>query len=135
MGLADGVFLPPTMDEIYACAAAASAGTVSAAGQPHVGAVSGPHSDASADMQRSDVAVGQLRSDVAVNTQRSGTAVGQAHSDTGAADGPRLGAAAMAFVVRELPLFDVPWHVKLSLEAAGVRSARVVCPDVRLGCG
>jgi sacsin len=40
------------------------------------------------------------------------------------------GAAALGFIEREVPLFDVPWSVKQSLEAAGVQGLRVVGPAV-----
>ncbi|KXZ55127.1 hypothetical protein GPECTOR_3g279 [Gonium pectorale] len=41
-----------------------------------------------------------------------------------------LGTAAMGFMARQLPLFDVPWVTKEHLEAAGVHGLRVVSPAV-----
>ncbi|GFR39738.1 hypothetical protein Agub_g220, partial [Astrephomene gubernaculifera] len=41
-----------------------------------------------------------------------------------------LGPAAMGFMARQLPLFDVPWVVKKHLEAADVHGLRTVSPAV-----
>lgn len=45
------------------------------------------------------------------------------------ADVASLGAAALAFIQRRLPLFNVPWRVRLALAAAGVRSCKTVEPE------
>ena len=44
------------------------------------------------------------------------------------ADVSELGAAALDFIQRKLPLFNVPWHVKSALEAAGVQECNTVTP-------
>jgi hypothetical protein len=45
------------------------------------------------------------------------------------ADVASLGGAALAFIQRRLPLFNVPWRVRQALGAAGVRSCKTVEPE------
>ena len=45
------------------------------------------------------------------------------------ADLAQIGAAAMAFIQRRLPLFNVPWRVQLALDAAGVPGCKTVTPE------
>ena len=45
------------------------------------------------------------------------------------ADVACLGDAALAFIQRRLPLFDVPWRVREALAASGVSSCKTVKPE------
>eukprot|EP00198_Chlamydomonas_reinhardtii_P000860 XP_001690195.1 predicted protein [Chlamydomonas reinhardtii] len=64
----------------------------------------------------------------------SGGAAATASSAATAASVPNplagLGPAAMGFMARQLPLFDVPWAIKQHLEAADVHGLRAVSPAV-----
>ena len=40
----------------------------------------------------------------------------------------RLGEAALAYISRTMPIFDVPWRAKTALEDAGVTACRVLSP-------
>jgi hypothetical protein len=42
----------------------------------------------------------------------------------------RLGAAAAAYIQRSMPIFKVPWRIKLALEDAKIKDCRVLSPDL-----
>lgn len=60
---------------------------------------------------------------------RDGRLVGLEHGCFLQADVASLGDAALAFIQRRLPLFNVPWRVKAALDAAGVAGCKTVTPD------
>ncbi|KAF5825975.1 hypothetical protein DUNSADRAFT_5607, partial [Dunaliella salina] len=127
--LLEGCFLPPSVPQhqtpVSNLPTAAPAAVNSSASDSDSGLPTGLHEEAHSKQGGPAAGGAAVQSTASVAPPAAALSAGLA-----SASPLGIGPAALDFMCRHLPLFDVPWSVKVGLEAAGVGGLRIVSPAV-----